>query len=450
MGSKNFRDNIVLRVCLLAVTIFLLCISILRSGGSATVFFFLVLTVVQIVLLIRYAEKGIKEVSKFLGSIRYDDFSGAYPLQGQGKYFDALNAEFNRVMTKFREIRAEKEANYHYLRTVIQHIGIGIVAFDTSGKVQMVNLAAKKLFNIHKLDNIEELTPFGEALVQTLTRLHTGGKDLVKVVVNNDPMQLAMYAIELTLMGKEFKLVTLQNIRPELEEKEMEAWQNLIRVLTHEIMNSVTPISSLAATVDDEIVTHIEPKGKTEISKSDLEDIHLAVQTIKRRSEGLIRFVTDFRDLTKVPIPHFTVFPVKELVDRILLLMNRELEEQNITPDVLITPETLMLTADRELTEQVLINLIKNAVHALAENEEKQLEIEARQDTKSRVVIRVKDNGPGIEPEALDRIFIPFFTTKRSGSGIGLSLSRQIMRVHKGTISAKSIPGKETIFTLRF
>lgn len=450
MGSKNFRDNIIIRVCLLALTIFFLCNSILGNGGGATIFFFLALSATQIIFLIRYAERGVKEVSKFLSSIRYDDFSGAYSLQGRGKYLDALNAEFNRVMTKFREIRAEKEANYHYLRTVIQHIGIGIVAFDASGKVQMVNLAAKKLFNIHKLDNIEELAPFGETLVQTFTRLHTGGKDLVKVIVNNDPMQLAMYAIELTLMGQEFKLVTLQNIRPELEEKEMEAWQNLIRVLTHEIMNSVTPISSLAATVDDEIVTHIEAEGKTEISKADLEDIHLAIQTIKRRSEGLIRFVTDFRDLTKVPVPHFTVFPVKELIDRIILLMASELEEQDVSPVVLIWPETLMLTADRELTEQVLINLIKNAIHALADIENKLLEIEARQDSKSRVVIRVKDNGPGIEPEALDRIFIPFFTTKRNGSGIGLSLSRQIMRVHKGSISAKSMLGKETVFTLRF
>jgi signal transduction histidine kinase len=231
----------------------------------------------------------------------------------------------------------------------------------------------------------------------------------------------------------------------------MEAWQKLVRVLTHEIMNSVTPISSLANTVEGEIVNYLDhSEGKPDISKEDMEDIHLAVQTIQRRSDGLIRFVNDFRSLTHTPEPKFEMVSVMELFDQVTVLLKHDMESNQINFIVNVKPQNLALTIDPELIQQVLINLIKNAVQALQERENKIIELQAFQDEKNSTLFVVKDNGPGIDEEAQTKIFIPFFTTKKSGSGIGLSLSRQIMRQHNASLSVKSKIDEGTEFILRF
>jgi two-component system, NtrC family, nitrogen regulation sensor histidine kinase NtrY len=281
--------------------------------------------------------------------------------------------------------------------------------------------------------------------------LRTGGRSLITLEIGGDERQLSVYAIELTLGNENFKLISLQNIRSELEEKEMEAWQKLVRVLTHEIMNSVTPISSLANTVEGEIVSYLDKSNeKPDISKDDLEDIHLAVQTIQRRSDGLIRFVNDFRSLTHTPMPQFQMVSVRELFEHVSILMKHDLEINQIRFIVNVKPQNLALTVDPELIQQVLINLLKNAIQALEERENKIIELLAYQDEKNNTLFIVKDNGPGIDEEAQSKIFIPFFTTKKTGSGIGLSLSRQIMRQHNASISVKSKNDEGTEFILRF
>ena len=371
------------------------------------------------------------------------------PTKGNGKSMDALYKEFNHVIRKFREIRADKEANYHYFRTIVQHVGIGLITFNKLGEIQIINSAAKKLLGVDTLGSIFELTRVNPKLVESLVKLKTGGSDLVEVIHEGDRTQLSIYVIELVLRGEEFKLISVQNIQSELEEKEMEAWQNLIRVLTHEIMNSVTPISSLAATVDDDLVTHLN-KGDS-IEKSDMEDIHLAVQTIQRRSEGLIRFVSDFRNLTKIPQPKLSEESISKVLDHIIILLKHELEDKGIHLETNISPNGLKFNIDKELIDQVLINLLQNAIHALEENSgEKNIVIRAFENEYKRPTLTIKDNGTGIDEEALEKIFIPFFTTKKQGSGIGLSLSKQIMRKHRGAISVKSEPDHGTEFTLRF
>ena len=282
--------------------------------------------------------------------------------------------------------------------------------------------------------------------MDTLKQISAGDKALVKVQDQGEWLHLSVYATEFVLRGIHFTLVSIQNIQSELEEKEMEAWQNLIRVLTHEIMNSVTPISSLAATVAELLDDMPEPAGQDH----SLEDIRAAVKTIERRSEGLIHFVDAYRRLTKLPKPDFQIFPVADLFDQIHNLMAPQMESEEVEFETRIEPESLELTADPKLIEQVLINLIINAVHALKEKRPRRILLISRMDARGRVIIQVADNGHGILPEVQERIFIPFFTTKPSGSGIGLSLSRQIMRLHRGLISVSSEPGKNTVFTLRF
>ncbi|MCX6239932.1 MAG: ATP-binding protein, partial [Bacteroidia bacterium] len=239
----------------------------------------------------------------------------------------------------------------------------------------------------------------------------------------------------------------------ELEENEMESWQKLIRVLTHEIMNSITPIASITQTLNYMIkdvrssyTNAFQDEGETEA----IEEIELAIETIHKRSIGLLHFVESYRDLTRIPSPKFTIFPIRQLFDNIKGLMKEEMNQRNIQCTATITPENLELSADEQLIEQVLINLLKNAIQAIEKTEHPQIEIKAFNDANGKIIIQVSDNGQGILPEVLDKIFVPFFTTKPKGSGIGLSLSRQILRLHGGTLTAHSKPDVETIFTLKF
>tara|TARA_R110001599_G_scaffold350116_1_gene579670 strand:- start:7815 stop:9164 length:1350 start_codon:yes stop_codon:yes gene_type:complete len=449
MGFKNLRFAIIARVILLAASALLLANLIYGSQNQVNIFFVSLAIIVQVYLLIRAVEKTNREISGFLNSIKYDDFTATYPTEGHSASVDKLYQEFNNVIKKFREIRADKEANYHYFRTIVQHVGIGLITFNKKGDIQIINSSAKKLIGVEAIQNIFELSKVSPKLVESLVKLKTGGSDLIEFTQDGTHIQLSIYVIELVLRGEEFKLVSVQNIQSELEEKEMDAWQNLIRVLTHEIMNSVTPLSSLAATVKDNLVDNIE--DDVPIEKEELEDIYLAVQTIERRSQGLIRFVSDFRNLTKIPQPKVATESVAEVLEHIRVLFNYELAAKGIKISCSIEPINLAISIDKELIDQVLINILQNAVHALEETtEEKHIIVRAFVNEYNRPTIVIRDNGCGIDEEALSKIFIPFFTTKKQGSGIGLSLSKQIMRKHGGGITVKSVMNEGTEFTLRF
>jgi len=452
MGFKNFKFNLVFRVIVITLTVFLFSNLVYNDSFFLNQLLVLGLIVFQVISLIQFLDKTNKEIATFLSSIQYDDFTHTYSTKPTGTSVDLLNQEFNKVIKKFREIRAEKEAQHHYLKTIVQHVGIGIITFDKEGKIQIINTAAKKLLKINQVKNVNQLSRISQPLVNTFFELKTGGRDLVNIENQGEKVQLAIYAIELTLRGEDFKLVSLQNIHSELEEKEMEAWQNLIRVLTHEIMNSVTPISSLAGTVEDELFEHLQSQNGNQMKHEDIEDIHLAIQTIHRRSDGLIRFVSDFRNLTRIPQPKIEKYSAQEIFDQIVMLLKNELNKSKIRLITRVEPPSLFLFIDKEMMEQVLINLLKNAIQALESDDEtkdKVINFSAQQNEKGETLIIVKDNGPGIEEEALTKIFIPFFTTKKHGSGIGLSLSKQIIRKHNGTINVKSEAKQGTEFIIR-
>ncbi|MBS1559875.1 MAG: GHKL domain-containing protein, partial [Bacteroidetes bacterium] len=253
---------------------------------------------------------------------------------------------------------------------------------------------------------------------------------------------------ELTLRGEPMKLISMSNIQSELEEKEMEAWRNLVRVLTHEIMNSITPVSSLAGLVEDELKTKIKNQNFT-LTDEELQEMHLSVQTIGKRSEGLIRFVKEFRNLAHVPQPKLSEVRVKDLLEEIVVLHKKELTNSSIETEVRLQPDDLVVRADKTMIEQVLINLLKNAIQAFDGQTNKKIILSAY-NNEGHTILSVKDNGQGIDADAMERIFVPFFTTKKTGSGIGLSLSRQIMRQHGGQITVHSALGEGTEFFLRF
>ncbi len=451
MVFKSFRLNVVIRCLMLGISLFALFYLITQTTLYATSIVVILVVAYETYALIRYAEKTNQELTRFLLSIRYADFTQSFSAKGRGKSFDELSEAFSEVVRQFQKIRTDKEEHSLYLQTVVQHIGVGLIAFTPDGAVTLVNNAAKRILGVHQLIDIRSLRRISEEFVDVLMKLVPGQKSLIKVELYGELLQLIIYATEVKLRGQTQTLVSIQNIQSELDEKEMEAWQKLVRVLTHEIMNSLTPISSLASTVNEMLTPDSANggPGKTVTSET-MKDIRGAVQTIEKRSQGLLHFVDAYRNLARIPRPNFSIVSAADLFRQVEQLMQEHFHSHRISFSMKIEPSSLELTADAELIAQVLINLLRNAVEAVANQSERRVALTGQIGENGRIILEVSDNGPGIPKDIQDRIFVPFFTTKPHGSGIGLSLSRQIMRLHRGSITVKSEAGRQTIFALRF
>jgi len=453
MVFNSFRIIIIARTLLLTATIFLFFYLFFVTNLTLTLVLVGLTIVVQIFLLIRYVDRTNRVLNNFLESIRYSDFTKTFQVEGLDSSFDKLKNSFNQVIKDFQAVRAEKEEHFFYLQTVIQHIGIALIAFQRNGKVELINNATRKLFQVRALNNIESLREISPELFHCLITIKHGENALVRIREKDDLLQLSIYATEFNIHNRSIVLVSIKNIQQELDEKEMESWQKLIQVLTHEIMNSIAPISSLSQTVSgmlNELSETLKDKGIEGDETETLDEVNQALRTIYNRTDGLMHFVHTYRDLTKIPQPVFSIFTISQLFDNVINLMTQESQSSNIVIQSSIEPATLELSADEKLIEQVLINLVKNAIQAMHNQASGVIELKAFMSKRGRIVIQVSDNGQGIEPHVLEKIFIPFFTTKQQGSGIGLSLSRQILRLHGGTITAYSEPGVETKFTLTF
>ncbi|MFP4470854.1 MAG: sensor histidine kinase [Bacteroidales bacterium] len=451
MVYKSFRLNVVFRVIILIASVLLLIYLIFGTAYSVSAFILGLLIIYQIYALVMYVEQTNRRLTSFLQSIKHADFSSSFTDHGLGKSFKELNVAFNEVIDEFRKYRSEKEEHLNYLLTVIHHVSIGMIVFRNDGKIDQYNQAINHLFRVRHIKHINDLAVVKDNLPERLTGLKAGDKALIKVFVDDELLQLSVNATQFKMRGEEYTLISLQNIHNELEEKEIESWQNLIRVLTHEIMNSITPISSLAGTVRGMLL--LEEQGDkvslNELDDDDVESVQSALATIEKRSQGLLNFVEIYRNLTRIPKPNFRYFQVSQLFENAEQLLKPKIEELNIDCKHVIDPENLMITADADLIDQVLINLLLNAVDAVKDQENPKIYFNARE-VDGRVKIEVHDNGYGIKPDIMDKIFMPFFTSKKHGSGIGLSLSRQIMHLHRGNISVRSKQGESTIFTLTF
>jgi two-component system, NtrC family, nitrogen regulation sensor histidine kinase NtrY len=444
MAFNRFRILCLVRILLLTGTLVLFLLFVLKAEAYVTIFLIGLAALIEIYSLFRYVERTGRNLVKFMESIRQSDFVRRFDVSPNDAPFGNLSIIFNEVMDKIQKARSEQEEQFQYLRTVMQHVNIGLVSFRSNGEVEMINTAAKHMLNLARLNKIGDLELNFPALKETILKLKPGDRSLVRIEINGEVLHLSLAKAEFKLGNREYALVSLHNIHSELEEKEMEAWQNLIRVLTHEIVNSITPIASLAATVNK-----LLPENEPGYDAENLNDIRGAMQTIQKRSEGLLHFVDIYRNLTRIPTPQFKIFPVRDFFERIEHLMHNHMENGQIKFIVSIYPESLEITADPVLMEQVVINLVLNAVQANENRPSARIELRAGIDERGRTFLQVADNGPGIMKEVMEKIFIPFFTTKREGSGIGLSLARQIMRLHNGTISAQSEPDVETVFTLK-
>jgi signal transduction histidine kinase len=442
MTFKSFRFAVAYRVVLLTFTA-VAGAWVLSRDRHATAAILALLLVYQAWALVRYVQFTNRSLELFLRSIEAADFSHRLSPGPSGTTFEDLGETFERVLDRFREITTTRRENLHYLRSIVQHVPIGVLAFDGSGRVDSLNSAAKSLLDVPALRHLDDLAGPSPELHASLKALKPGRRDLVTVARGGQLMQLSLRATGLRRRGDAITIVSVQNIGPELNEKEMEAWRNLIRVLTHEIKNSLTPIASLAASVEQAVAGG----GGASADEPQTRD---ALRIIQKRSEGLLEFVDAYRDLTHIPEPEYETVAAADLFARVERLIAPQLGGKEIRLHASVRPETIELTADPRLIEQVLINLVLNAVQAIESTEGGTIRLEARVGAEGRPLLRVTDHGPGIEAGALEQIFVPFYSTRKDGSGIGLSLSRQIMRMHRGDLTVRSEPGVETTFTLRF
>ena len=414
----RFRLMAIIQVVFLVATVTLLAWSILRSEYIAVPALIATIALLQILGLVRYVEHHVDTLEQFFAAINYEDFT-------QHFVNDDVDAElrgaFNRVLERFQDARAERDVQANYLEVVVRHVPVPLMAARPDGSLRLVNNPAKRLIGVGALRHLDELAQLGSDLPSQVKSIEPGEQRLLQAQIRDVPAELRVSVSEIRLGGETERLYSIENLSGELTARESSAWRNLIRVLTHEIMNTLTPVTSLAQTCG----TMIDDPDSTA-------DLREAIETIARRSEGLMQFVARYRELLKVPQPVPSTINVRATLESVVTLMADSLRETDVTIDV--SPVSLEVRADPSLLDQLLLNILKNASDAMSDVAAPALLLSANMEY-GRVVIRISDNGPGIPDSVVDQIFIPFFTTKRDGSGIGLSLSRQIMTAHRGEIA---------------
>mgnify|MGYP001627330689 CR=1 FL=1 len=449
MGFRSFANGVIVRVLLLALTMFVGIYLYLNQYDVVQVVFISWLVLLQIANLIAYGNTTNRKVTRFLESIRYSDFSSSFTRDSKlGKSFREMNMSFNEVIDAFKKTRAEKEEQMLFLQIMIQHINTGILSFDSQGKIGVINGAAKQLLQIPQFKDINDLGKLSKELLKQVLQMKPGGSFAIKI---NSDLHLNVQAASFKMEGTGWTLLSFQNIKSELQKNELQAWQNLTKVLRHEIMNSMTPIASLAnslGTILEE--DSVEESGRLYLDKESYLDLCEGLETISKRSSGLVNFVNAYRDYTNIPQPVLGKISVKRMFEDICTLLKEELAKAEISITHQVQPDDLELLADKDLIQMILINLIKNAKEAMEKAKFRTIVLKAGLDSQSIPYIQVIDHGEGIVPEALERIFVPFYTTKKTGSGIGLAISRQIMNLHRGKLEVASVPGEKTVFTLEF
>ena len=439
--------KIIIRILLLFIT--LMAASFLLVKGY---FVYLLIVVPVIIYLLvdffRSYYKGQKELDQFAESIHYRDFTKHFDVKHAPAELQPLRKGFNQINTTFKEISKEKETSHQYLQKILELVDTGILSYNLeNGEVIWMNESLKKMLQLPYLKTVHSLAKRDEELYQQLISLKPADSKIATVHLESRSFKILLSATAFQTEGNRFMLIAFQNINEALDETEAKAWRKLLSVMTHEIMNSVAPISSLADTLKKRLEKSIPYLDNNDAVINDLE---LGIETIKRRSESLLRFAETYRNLNKITKPDLKKVYVRDLFEDLYQLMQPTLEQKNIEMDIVLPNTGLELEIDSSLIEQVLINLVVNAKEALKDKTGARIVLSASIDQKQRATIKVSDNGIGISEDILENIFIPFFSTKKTGSGIGLSLCKQIMMLHKGNIMVHSIPGEGSMFTLKF
>jgi len=445
MIFNNFYSRIISRVLLLFGSLSVAAYFLVQ-GWHLYLALLAPLLAYQLWEFIRFQKKTHDELQEFVQAVHYRDFSRYFDVKHASADIQPLRKGFNEINSTFKVISKEKETQYQYLQKILELVDTGILSYEwETGEVVWMNDSLKKMLQLPYLKTIHSLEKRDRILYEEVSQLAPGESRIGTVHLERSFFKVWLSATAFQTDGKKFKLVAFQNVNEALDETESKAWQKLLSVMTHEIMNSVAPISSLADTLKNRLHRTVERPDDTEAA----EELELGIETIKRRSEGLLKFADTYRNLNKITTLNLKKVYVHELFANLHQLMSPTLNQKNIELDIVLRDPELNFQGDASLIEQVLINLIVNAVEAVKDNPSPRITLSAEAAGK-KLVLKVADNGTGM-PEALqEKIFIPFFSTKKNGSGIGLSLCKQILLLHRASIQVQSVEGKGTLFLMQF
>jgi nitrogen fixation/metabolism regulation signal transduction histidine kinase len=447
MIFKKYDWKIIIRVLFLSVTLFAAAL-MLAKGWQIYLLIAAPLIIYQVAEFIRFQQKAQNELNQFVEAIHYRDFSRHFDVKHAPSEIQPLRKGFNEINSAFKLISREKETQYQYLQKILELVDTGIMSYEEKdGEVVWMNESLKKILQLPYLKTIHSLAKRDEGLYKEIMALKPADHRIATAHLERTSNKLLLSATAFQTDGKIYKLIAFQNVNEALDETESKAWQKLLGVLTHEIMNSVAPISSLADTLKNRLQQSVSSLNN---ESGAVDDLELGIETIKRRSESLLKFAETYRSLNKITTLNLKKIFVRDIIENLLQLMQPTLEQKHIEAETILKDSDLMIDADTSLLEQVLINLLVNAIEAVKEKKEPRIVLSAYLANNRRVIIKVADNGSGMSSEIMDKIFIPFFSTKKSGSGIGLSLCKQIMMLHKGNIQVQSQEGEGTAFLLQF
>jgi len=454
---KRFTIQVTVRIFIIIIFCVLFSFFLVRNiwFSSAGVG---VLIVLQVYFLIRYVNNTNYSLVKFLDALKTEDYSVYFSPSKKGDSFAKVYDDFNLIIKIFKRNKIEKEAQYKYFKYILEHVNLGIISIrkedlykeHSDSEILFLNRAACEILRQPQHKYWHRIAANIPWFVEEIKSLADGGKSLVDFGDDVERKQLSLEVMEIQLLNAPYLIIAFQDIRSEIEQKEMEAWHNVIRVLAHEMLNSFTPVSSLASTIKSLTESgNGEPLAREALEDEDIQDINMAANTIKKRSDGLLVFVKDYRTISNVPVPKLEPINVKKFLSEIQLLMSAPAQEAGVQIKLLAVPANAVVRMDTKLIEQVMINLINNSLHALNGTPDPLIKLSCIVE-QDKTIILVTDNGKGIEEKIMNQIFIPFYTTKKNGSGIGLSLSKNILKKHGGNLLVSSQIGVNTTFSLIF
>ncbi len=449
MGYNRFYLNLFLHVILITLLSLGFVYFIFEAEQLTTALLFLLLIALVTGRLIYYLNRTNRLLGTYFTYLNENDPTLAWSSDYVERNFRGLRISLQGIMEQLKKARIEKEVQARYLQTIVDNIDAGVITINSNGKIELMNKAAARFLNAAHILNITDLDRIHEQFGSKMKKLVPGRSMMEKFMVNGQLYMLIVKATQMVSQGEEYTIFTLHDIRSQMEEQEINSWKKLIRVITHEIMNSITPITTLTLAIRKKLTGTKRGKGTIQIRNDDIDVALSSTEIIEERSKGLIHFIDKYRKITKLPPLKLGTCDIMELFERIRVLFDQELQKNNIE-FLKEIHQTKTIKSDPQLVEQVLINLVKNSIEALEKRSQPRIILKSLYDKDQRTVISVIDNGIGIPEENQEEIFVPFFTTKEEGSGIGLNVCRQIMRLHKGEIIVKSGEGKGTTVNLVF
>ncbi len=445
---KSFQINIILRIVLL-VAISLYTGWACSSGQPVyNIIAWGVLVVIMVVSLVWYVNQVNRKITYFFDAVTNEDYTLSFPQHQGDKLLNKLSGNLTRIVNQIEQIHLENQQQEKYFEAMIEHVSVGIMSVNPEGFVIHSNSSLKRLLGLKQFTHIRQLQRVDNRLVSLLSTMGTNQEKSIRINGKSGTVTLLIKSSMFASKNQQLMLISMQDIRKELDEKELDSWLKLIRVLTHEIMNSIAPVTSLSENLCGLYSKNGEPIHIDDVDDSLIQRTIVGLKVIREQGEGLTRFVDNYRKLTRLPKPEPTQVVVKYLFEKALLLFKSNAFSERITVSMDLDDDNQTVFADENQISQVLTNLLNNAAEALSESQNGRIVLTSRKNSSGQVELTVCDNGPGVPSDLIDEIFVPFFTTRTNGNGIGLSVSRQILRLNNGTLRVKSIPNKETTFTL--